>query len=284
MKKLQLLFVLLLLPLLTAAAQPEVPVEQWRGKTILLIGAHPDDDSQSHGTLSLLRANGNDVYVLLLTLGNVGTKDPELSTIDLAHIRREEEVNALAQLGIPEDHYINLGYDDGRLEYADREEIIERIVFQIRRIKPNVVMAFDPGAEGQRWHKSDHRAASYLAADAARAAEWPLLFTGHIVNHGLEAHRIDEYLFYDTQHPDTWVDITGHVDNKVNAGMQYVSQWGPEGQDKYYPTMTEEQKQLVEERLRNRVRMRDGKPVEGFRHHAGYPDAIGREPRLRDDH
>lgn len=23
------------------AAQPEVPVEQWRGKTIMLIGAHP---------------------------------------------------------------------------------------------------------------------------------------------------------------------------------------------------------------------------------------------------
>jgi len=27
-------------------AQPDIPVEQWKGKTILLIGAHPDDDSK----------------------------------------------------------------------------------------------------------------------------------------------------------------------------------------------------------------------------------------------
>ena len=36
-----------------AWAQPEVPIEQWEGKTILLIGAHPDDDTYSMGTLAM---------------------------------------------------------------------------------------------------------------------------------------------------------------------------------------------------------------------------------------
>lgn len=257
-------------------AQPETPVEQWSGKTILFVGAHPDDDSRSHGTLSMLQDRGNDVHVLLMTLGNVGTKDPDLSMIELAEIRRGEEVAALAALGIPEENYINLGYDDGRLEYADREEAIERIVYQIRRLQPNVMMAFDPGQQELRWHKSDHRSASYLAADAARAAEWPLLYTGHLVNHGLEAHQIEEYLFYDTNDGNTWVDITGYVDRKVEAGTKYVSQWGPEGQYKYYPELTDEQLENARERIRNRVIHRDGQPVEVFRHHAGVPDAIGR--------
>lgn len=265
-----------LIPFAGALAQPEVPVEEWRGKTILFIGAHPDDDSRSHGTMSLLQANGNDVHVMLLTLGNVGTKDPDLSMIELAKIRRQEEVNALAELGIPEENYINLGYDDGRLEYADHEEIIERIVFHIRRLRPNVVMAFDPGKGGQRWHKSDHRSAAYLAADAARAAEWPLLYTGHLVNHGLDAYQIEEYLFYDTDDADTWVDITGYVEKKANAGAQYVSQWGPEGQYKYYATLTAEQEAAARDRIRARVLERDGRSVEAFRHHAGVPDAIGR--------
>lgn len=261
---------------LTSVAQPETPVEEWTGKTILFVGAHPDDDSRSHATLSMLQDRGNDVHVLLMTLGNVGTKDPDLSMIELAKIRREEEVAALAALGIPEEHYINLGYDDGRLEYADREEAIERIVYHIRRLQPNVMVAFDPGQQEQRWHKSDHRSASYLAADAARAAEWPLLYTGHLVNHGLEAHQIEEYLFYDTNDANTWVDVSDYVDRKVEAGTKYVSQWGPEGQYKYYPELTEEQVGNARERIRNRVIHREGRPVEVFRHHAGVPDAIGR--------
>ena len=33
-------------------------------KRILLIGAHPDDDHQSHGTLTMLTDHGNDVTIL----------------------------------------------------------------------------------------------------------------------------------------------------------------------------------------------------------------------------
>ncbi len=278
MNRWTLLFCVFVLPFVSLAAQPATPVEEWTGKTVLLIGAHPDDDSQSHATLSMLRANGNDVYVMLLTLGNVGTKDPDLSRIELAKIRRQEELDALSELGIAEENYINLGYDDGRLEYADREEIVERIVFHIRSLRPNVVMAFDPGQGGQRWHKADHRSASYLAADAARAAEWPLVYPGHLVNHDLEPYQIEEYLFYDTAEPNTWVDISGYVDDKINAAARYVSQWGPEGQNKYEgPTMTPEQESTVKERLRNsRVREKDGTPVEPFRYYTGPPDGIGR--------
>src|SRR5256884_6659257 len=82
----------------------------------MLIGAHADDDQLSHGTLAMLQAHSNQVYVVTLTTGNVGTQDPNLSRMQLAQIRRKEELAALAELGIPGDHYINLGYDDGLLE------------------------------------------------------------------------------------------------------------------------------------------------------------------------
>ncbi|MDX1618782.1 MAG: PIG-L family deacetylase, partial [Balneolaceae bacterium] len=186
---------MLILPLIVNA-QPETPVEEWTDRTVLLVGAHPDDDSQSHGTLAMLQENGNEVYVLLLTTGNVGTKDPDMTRDRLAKIRRQEEINALAELGIPADHYINLGYTDGMVEFADREEVVKRIVWWIRKLKPTTLMAFHPGWGYQQWHKADHRAASYLAADAARAAEWRLIFPGQIIQEGLEAHRVTDYLFY----------------------------------------------------------------------------------------
>ena len=201
MKPYLIISILVFLPLCTMA-QPEVPVEQWTGKTILLIGAHPDDDSYSMGTLGLLNANGNEVYIAILTTGNVGTQDPELGMMDLALIRKQEEQAALATMGIPTDHYINLGYDDGMLEYEDKKEVVMKLVRLIRKIKPDVLFSFDPGKGGQRWHKADHRASAYLTADAARAAMWPLMFQGQITVEGLEAHTIPEYMLYDSADED----------------------------------------------------------------------------------
>jgi len=259
-------------------AQPDTPVDQWTGKTILLIGAHPDDDTYSQGTLAMLQEHGNEVYIVTLTTGNVGTQDTTLSMTDLALIRRQEELAALKVLGIPADHYINLGYDDGMLEYQNKKEIVAGLVRQIRKIRPDVLFAFDPGKGCQRWHKADHRSASYLAADAARAAMWPLLFQGQITQEGLKAYMVPAYMLYDCDSADinTWVDISAYADRKIEAMSKYVSQWSS-GWYKYTgPTLSPEEEKQVKERLAQRIMKKNGKAMEGFRYYKGLPDNIGR--------
>ena len=258
--------------------KPAIAVEKWSGKTIMLIGAHADDDALSHGTLAMLQAHANQIYIVTLTTGNVGTQDPNLSRTQLSQIRRQEELAAMGELGIPAEHYINLGYDDGLLEFEDRKAVVENLVRWIRKLRPDVLFAWDPGKNYQRWHKSDHRAASYLAADAARAAMWRLLFEGQITQEGLKEFMIPEYLFYnDYDHEDenTWVDITEFVDKKINAGAKYVSQFGP-GWKNYKPSLSEAELKQMKDGVRSRIRIKDGKPVEGFRYYRGLPDAIGK--------
>jgi len=184
----------------------------------------------------------------------------------------------MGELGIPAEHYINLGYDDGLLEFEDRKAVVENLVRWIRKLRPDVLFAWDPGKNYQRWHKSDHRAASYLAADAARAAMWRLLFEGQITQEGLKEYMIPEYLFYnDYDHEDenTWVDITEFVEKKINAGAKYVSQFGP-GWKNYKPNLSEAELKQMKDGVRSRIRIKDGKPVEGFRYYRGLPDAIGK--------
>ena len=281
MKKMLFACLILLLPALAlaqgSAQKPEVSVEKWAGKTIMIIGAHADDDAMSHGTLAMLQAQGNQIYIVTLTAGNVGTQDPNLSRTQLAQIRRQEELAALAELGIPGEHYINLGYDDGLLEFEDRKAVVEKLVRLIRTIRPDVLFAFDPGKRYQRWHKSDHRTAAYLAADAARAAMWRLLFEGQIVQDGLNEYMVPEYLFYDGAQEDenTWVDISKFVEKRVNAGAKYVSQFGP-GWSKYKPKLSEAELKQMKDSTRSAIRMKDGKPVEGFRYYKGLPDSIGK--------
>jgi len=279
MKKLYGLLVLLILPSLLWA-QPKTPVSQWKGKTILFIGAHPDDDGGSHGTMAMLKDHGNEVYVMILTTGNVGTKDPNMTRDHLSKIRRQEEVDALKALGISEDHYINLGYTDGMLEFADKLSVLRRIVRWIRKLKPDVMIAFDPGYGYQYWHKTDHRAASYLAADAVRMAEWRLLFPAQIIHEGLEAHWIPECLFFgglpSTQ--KTKVDVTEYGEQVVEANSKYISQYssnwlhynGPDPED----LPGNEGKEYMQ-KVRDRVYNDDGKVIETFRYYHGPPDGIG---------
>lgn len=282
--KLKLILITLLFVPYMLVAQPETPVEEWTGKTILLVGAHPDDDSMSHGTLAMLNDHGNDVYILLLTTGNVGTGDPDMTRHRLAKIRRQEQLDAMAELGIPEENYINLGYTDGMVEFADREEVVKRIVYYIRKLKPDVLMGFDPGWGYQAWHKADHRAASYLAADAARAAEWHLIFPGQIIQEGLEAHSVNEYLFYDSpdEAQNVYVDISDYAEMKFNARTKYISQFFREAFNDYNgmnPEDYENGDQFVEN-MRRSVYERgavDGVPTESFRYYQGIPDGMGKK-------
>jgi LmbE family N-acetylglucosaminyl deacetylase len=199
-----------------------------------------------------------------------------MSRFQLATIRRQEQLAALADIGIPEDHYINLGYDDGLLEFQDEMEVVGQIVRLIRKIRPDVLFSFDPGPTYRRWHKSDHRAASYLTADATRVAMWRLLFEGQIILEGLKAHRIPEFMFYDSPENNTWVDITEYAEAKARARTRYISQFGS-GWEKYEgPDRTPEEQAEAEKQSLERMRKKDGKYVEGFRYYKGFPDSMGK--------
>jgi LmbE family N-acetylglucosaminyl deacetylase len=155
-------------------------------------------------------------------------------------------------------------------------EVVGQIVRLIRKIRPDVLFSFDPGPTYRRWHKSDHRAASYLTADATRVAMWRLLFEGQIIHEGLEAHRIPEFMFYDSPAVNYRVDVTKYAEVKARARTRYISQFGP-GWEKYEgPTRTPEDQAAAEKRALERMMGEDGQVFEGFRYYKGFPDSMGK--------
>ena len=105
---------------------------------------------------------------------------------------------------------------------------------------------------------------------------WRLLFEGQIIQEGLEAHQVPEFLFFDTPEPNTWVDISPFVEQKVRAGMKYVSQWGPGWSEYTGPDLSPTEMEEMEQRIRRRLTIRDGKTVERFRYYKGLPDGMGK--------
>ena len=217
-------------------------IEEWKGKTILVLTPHPDDEAfSSAGTLAKLADNGNKIYIVIFTSDNAGSQDPDMTKERLAQIRKQEEEDASAVLGIPKENITWFGYDDGMLEYVDQREITKRIAREIRRYRPDALFAIDPGVPYQQWHKSDHRIASVVGADAIRAARWPLYFT-ELADEGFAAYDLPVCFFYYSAQPNYTVDVTDLAERRCEALAAHTSQFGSLV-EKYDPEVARKQRE-----------------------------------------
>ncbi len=149
-------------------------------KTLLFVGAHPDDETFAiGGTLARYAADGVKVYYACATRGEVGTADAEsmkgfnsVGEMRWAELERASRVLGLAGT-------IHLGYRDSgmagskdnlnpdSLSMAPLEQVSGKIVGIIRRLKPQVVVTHDPiGGYRHPDHIAVHRAtlAAYNSA------------------------------------------------------------------------------------------------------------------------
>jgi LmbE family N-acetylglucosaminyl deacetylase len=239
-------------------------ITKWTNKTIMWVGPHQDDEGGSMGTLSMLKANGNRIIIVLYTTGNKGSRDLEMTSERLAQIRKVEDEKAMGEMGITPESFILLGYDDGMLEYVPELELCEKICRLIRKYRPDALFSMDPGDTWMQWHKTDHRASAFVTIDAARAAAYHLYFPSHRINEGLQPFTVTDFFFYSTKEPNYKVDITGVSDKKIRARSWYVSQFGA-GNVKYVGP--EPDKANLEKQLKsNAERIAKGeKTYENFR-------------------
>jgi LmbE family N-acetylglucosaminyl deacetylase len=174
--------------------------------------AHPDDESLgTGGILARYSTEGIDTFVVTATRGERGRFDDKGTRpgLDVVGRTREAELRSAAQeLGVRE--VVLLDYVDGDLDRAEPAEASERIAAHIRRLRPHVVVTFDPfGAYGH----PDHIAISHLTAAAiVRAAD---------------SHRVSKF-YYFVNGERKWAayqaafkTLTSHVDGVVRAAIAW---------------------------------------------------------------
>ena len=200
-------------------------IEEWTGRTIVSFGAHPDDDLHAAGTFARLVAAGNQVHLVMYTNDDKGSLDRSMTSKQLTQIRRQEQENAARAMGIATENLHWMGHGDGELEYVDRRQLCREASAILRRLRPDAVFSFDPGARFEQQHKSDHRSAAQNTMDAVRAARWHLYFP-ELLEQGLEPHEVAVCFFFESHEPDYFVDIEGTIEQKIEAFCAHVSQFG----------------------------------------------------------
>jgi N-acetylglucosamine malate deacetylase 2 len=138
---------------------------------ILFSFAHPDDESFSGaGTAMKYGAAGVRTVLITATRGEHGKvgDPPVCAPQDLAACREAELKDAIRIIGFDELHVLD--YRDRELGYAPPDAVRRSLVTLLRRLRPSVVVSFDPN--GFNIHP-DHVAISRFTADAVAAAADP---------------------------------------------------------------------------------------------------------------
>ncbi len=196
-------------------------------RRVLAVTPHPDDcEGGCGGSLAKWnRESGAEIVIVLCTDGSKGTSDRDMSPEKLAAIRKREQQEAAAVLGVKE--VVFLSYPDGGLE--DTMPFRGRLVREIRRHKPDLMFCMDPHRTESHAHR-DHRISGQVAIDAAFTYAWDWRqFPEQLAQEGLEPHWVPEAYLWGTEAPDVFVDIGGYLDAKGESLSRHASQisWGP---------------------------------------------------------
>lgn len=196
----------------------------------IVIAAHPDDiEFTSAGTVARWVQDGAEVIYILCTSGDVGIAEPDMTKKKAAEIREAEQWAAAEVVGVKE--VVFLREPDGLLE--NTIALRKRLVREIRRFKPEVVITGDPTVlwAGPTYiNHPDHRAAAGATIDAIfPAAGQPNLFE-ELAEEGITAHKVRRVYVLSWENSDLYVNITGTIDLKIEALKKHASQmrdWDP---------------------------------------------------------
>ena len=194
-------------------------------ESAMAIVAHPDDiEFSCVGTLARWVKAGARISYVLCTSGDVGIATSGMTREKAAEIREEEARNAAKVAGATE--IIFLREPDGLLQAT--LELRKKLVREIRRFKPEVVVTGDPTvvfASEFYINHPDHRAAAAAALDAVfPAAGQPNLFQ-ELEEEGLKAHKPRKVYIYGFQQSGLFVSIDETMEIKLAALREHKSQF-----------------------------------------------------------
>ena len=189
---------------------------------VLVVAAHPDDpEFLAGGTIARLAKEGREIAYVIVTNGNKGSSDRNVTSEQLMPIREAEQRHAARVLGVGGVQF--LGYEDGELE--DTRDLRRDVTREIRRWRPDLVITLNPYRTYDNfpgWHR-DHRTTARVVLDCVYPlARDHLSFPELLPDY--EPHKVREVYTVQWEQPRLVIDITDTMDLKLEAIRCHASQ------------------------------------------------------------
>jgi bacillithiol biosynthesis deacetylase BshB1 len=219
---------------------------------VLAIGAHPDDvELGCGGTITKLISEGKKVAIVDLTQGELGTRGTN-------ETRAIEAKKATEILGVSARE--NLKMKDGFLINSEEYQI--QIVEIIRKYQPEIVLC---NAIDDR--HPDHAKAAKLVSDACFLSGLIKIETklDSVKQISWRPKHVFHYIQWKNIEPDFVVDITGFLDQKIEACLAYKTQfYDPNSTEPMTPIATKDFLESLTYRAQDLGRLAGVEHAEGF--------------------
>ncbi len=241
--------------------------DSYQGFRVLLVHAHPDDETINNGaTMAMYAALGASVTLVTCTRGEEGeVLIPELAhlaasaTDSLGQHRITELALAMKELGVTDHRFLGEGVklyrDSGMMGtepnnrpdvfwQADLDEAADLLVRVIDEVKPHVLITYDEfGGYGHPDHIQAHR----VAMRAAEKSEWDIpkiywnVMPVSVIQEGIDAmkgigsdfwgaEKAEDLPFAkDDSFVHALVDGNAYVEKKMNAMKAHSTQIAVDG-------------------------------------------------------
>jgi len=190
-------------------------------KTVLMIGAHPDDiEINAGGLTAALIKNKSQVNWLICTDGGSGSWNHKIDRQSLIKIRKKEQIDAANILEVNRVSFLD--FSDGYL-FDRQNDLFNNLVNKIRELKPEMIVTHDPWK--QYMSHADHRIVGEMVSHAMIMASNSTLLKDNL-EQKQDSHFTKYIGYFCPEVTNAWIDLSSFSKKKEQAILAHCSQYG----------------------------------------------------------
>ena len=200
-------------------------------RTILFIGAHPDDETAISEVLNKYAWLGNKIFVIIATNGKDGTRVTKIPAGDsLGNLRKAESTCGCKTLGLEPPIFLEIERLDTKIGtgkyFKEHQRFMDSLKVKIPLINPDVIITAGPDGDT---HHSEHIVVGGAVTELLLAEGWvekyPLYYFGW--KKGMES--VDPGSYMDDRYFNVKVSYTTEDEKKAIEALDcYVTQYTQE--------------------------------------------------------
>jgi LmbE family N-acetylglucosaminyl deacetylase len=223
--------VVLLIWLALGSTFLSIKLSAQKQRTILFIGAHPDDETAVSEVLIKYGRLGNKVMVMIATDGKDGTRVTKIPAGDsLGNLRRLETTCACEKMGIEPPIFLSVERLDTKIGvrnyFNSHKQLMDSLKKRIPEIRPDIIITLGPDGDT---HHSEHIVVGGAVTELLLAEGWVEKFPLYYVAWTKESGDSDDLAFVDKRYLNVRIEYANEDELRaLEAFKCYITQYTEE--------------------------------------------------------
>lgn len=200
-------------------------------KTILFVGAHPDDETAISEVLNKYARLGNKVFVIIATNGKDGTRVTKIPAGDsLGILRQKESICGCKTLGAEPPIFLDIERLDTKIGtgkyFKEHQRFMDSLKVRIPLINPDIIITAGPDGDT---HHSEHIIVGATVTELLLAEAWIEKYPLYHFAWKKGTESVDPGSYMDEQYVNVKVSYTMEDEKKAIEALNcYVTQYTAE--------------------------------------------------------